>query len=171
MSFSYFRRSEPEVDLRGSTLSVRTPDVQVRPATLWDLDEYRNKWDLRLNDDVAMEMQVGVGAGPSSLKLGSLSLTKLDVVGGAGEVMVDLTGDWQNDLEATIDGGMGNRTLIVPANVGARVKVEVGVGGVNAPGLTKEGEYYVNDAYGQSDVTLNIQVEGGVGETELIVRE
>jgi hypothetical protein len=49
--------------------------------------------------------------------------------------------------------------------------VEVGVGGVDATGLTKEGEYYTNDAYGQSDVTLNIQVDGGVGGTELRLGE
>jgi len=184
---------KPEVDFSGSTLSVRTPDVQVRGDSLWDLDEYRYEWDLRLNDDVAMDMQVGVGAGRTNLQLGTLSLTTLEVTQGAGEVVVDLsgstsltrlnvgggagamtvdlTGDWQNDLEATIEGGLGKRTLILPADVGVRVKVEVGVGAVDAAGLTKEGEYYTNDAYGQSDVTLYIEVQGGVGETDLIVRE
>ena len=84
---------------------------------------------------------------------------------------MDLTGVWQNDLEATIEGGLGTRTLTLPADVGVRVKVEVGVGTVDATGLTKEGEYYTNDAYGQSDVTLYIEVQGGVGGTELRVRE
>jgi N-terminal domain of toast_rack, DUF2154 len=185
---------KPEVDFSGSTLSVRTPDVQtIGVDSLWDLNDYRYEWDLRLNDDVPMDMQVNMGAGQSNLQLGTLSLTTLEVTRGAGEVVinlsgstsltrlnvgggagaitVDLTGDWQNDLEATIEGGLGMRTLILPANVGVRVKVEVGVGTVDAAGLTKEGEYYTNDAYGQSDVTLNIQVEGGVGGTELIVRE
>jgi len=163
---------KPIVDFSGSTLSVRTPpDVRVGADSLLDLQDYRYKWDLRFNDDVPMEMQVGFGAGSTNLRLGTLSLTRLNVAGGAGAVTLDLTGDWQNDLEATIEGGLGKRTLILPANVGVRVKVEVGVGGVDAPGLTKEGEYYVNDAYGQSDVTLYIQVEGGVGGTELIVRE
>jgi hypothetical protein len=106
---------KPEVDFDGSTLSVRTPDVQVGANSLWDLDDYRYKWDLRLNDDVPMEMQVGMGAGSTNLKLGSLSLSRLDVGGGAGDVTVDLTGDWQNDLEATIEGGAGKRTVILPA--------------------------------------------------------
>ena len=102
---------------------------------------------------------------------GSTSLTRLNIGGGAGAVTVDLTGNWQQDLEATIEGGVGKRTLILPADVGARVKVEVGVGGVDAAGLTKEGEYYTNDAYGQTEVTLRIEVEGGVGGTELRVGE
>jgi hypothetical protein len=61
--------------------------------------------------------------------------------------------------------------LILPRDVGVRVKVDVGVGAVDAAGLTKEGEYFTNDAYGQSDVTLYIDVSGGVGGTELRVRE
>jgi hypothetical protein len=184
---------KPEVDHSGGTLSVRTPDVDVRGAPLWDLDEYRYEWDLRLNEDVPMEMQVSMGAGRSDLRLGELTLTRLDVTRGAGEVVVDLSGSssltrlnvgggagaakvdlsgaWQQDLEATIEGGLGTRTLILPSNVGVRVRVEVGIGGVDATGLTKEGEYYTNDAYGQSNVTLNIEVDGGVGETELRVRE
>jgi N-terminal domain of toast_rack, DUF2154 len=184
---------KPEIDYSGGMLAVRTPDVETGIASLWDLDEYQYDWDLRLNDGVPMDMQVGVGAGLSVLQLGTLSLTslkvtrgagevvihlsgstsltRLNVGGGAGAVTVDLTGDWQNDLEATIEGGLGTRTLILPADVGVRVKVEVGVGTVDAAGLTKEGEYYTNDAYGQSDVTLNIQVEGGVGQTDLRVGE
>jgi hypothetical protein len=184
---------KPEVEHGGGTLSVRTPDVEVRGDSLWDLDDYRYEWELRLNDGVAMDMEVNMGAGRADLKLGSLSLTRLDVTRGAGELLVDLsgaasptrldisggaglvtvdlTGAWQNDLEATIGGGLGNRTLILPRDVGVRVKVEVGVGGTEAAGLTREGEYYTNDAYGQSDVTLSIEVEGGVGETELRLGE
>jgi len=193
-SFTYnVAELKPEVEYGGRTLAVRTPDVKVRGASLWDLDEYRYEWDLRLNEDVPMEMQVSMGAGRCDLRLGGLNLTRLDVTRGAGEVVVDLSGStsltrlnigggagavtvdlsgaWQNDLEATIEGGLGSRTLILPRDVGVRVMVEVGVGGVDATGLTKEGQYYTNDAYGQSDVTLNIQVDGGVGGTELRVSE
>jgi hypothetical protein len=85
---------KPEVEYGGGTLSVRTPDVEVGFSSPWDLDDYRKEWDLRLNDDLPMEMNVGLGAGRAALKLGSLSLTKLNVEVGAGEVVLDLTGDW-----------------------------------------------------------------------------
>lgn len=193
-SFTYnVAELKPEVEYAGGTLSVRTPDVKVRGDSLWDLDDYRYEWDLRLKDGVPMDLRLELGAGRADLKLGGLALTSLDVQRGAGEVMVDLSGPasptmlsisggagsvtvdlsgaWQNDLQATIEGGLGNRTLILPRDVGVRVKVDVGVGGVDAAGLTKEGEYYTNDAYGQSGVTLQIEVDGGVGETELRVGE
>ncbi len=184
---------KPEVDYSGGRLTVRTPDVTTGIASLWDAADYRYEWDLRLNDDVPMELQVSVGAGRTDLKLGSLSLTRLDVAGGAGEILVDLsgsasltrldigsgagaltvdlTGAWQNDLEATIEGGVGKRILILPRDTGVRVKVEVGVGTVDAAGLTREGEYYTNDAYGQSEATLYLDVAGGVGGIELRLGE
>jgi hypothetical protein len=184
---------KPEVDYGGGRLTVRTPDVDTGIASLWDAADYRYEWDLRLNDNVPMELQVSVGAGRTDLKLGTLSLTRLDVAGGAGEVLVDLSGStsltrldigggagaltvdlsgaWQNDLEATIAGGLGERILILPRDTGVRVKVELGVGTVDAAGLTKEGEYYTNDAYGQSEVTLDLEVAGGVGGIELRLGE
>ena len=36
-------------------------------------------------------------------------------------------------------------------------------------GLKKVGDSYVNDAYGESDVTLNVDVKGGMGEINLEV--
>jgi len=184
---------KPEVDYSGGKLTVRTPEVDTGIGSLWDINEYRYEWDLRLNDDVPMEMKVSVGAGRTDLALGSLSLTRLDIATGAGEVLVDLsgstaltklnvgggagaltvdlTGAWQDDLEASIAGGVGERILVLPRDTGVRVKVEIGIGGVEAAGLNKDGEYYTNDAYGQSEVTLYIDVAGGVGETELRLGE
>jgi hypothetical protein len=36
-------------------------------------------------------------------------------------------------------------------------------------GLQREGDSYVNDAYGDSDVTLEVDVQGGVGQINLEV--
>jgi hypothetical protein len=180
---------EPEVEYSGGKLAVRTPDVEGKVDSLWDLDDYRYEWDLHLNDDVPMEMSVEMGAGRADLELGMLSLTRLDVKrgagelnvdlsgasaltrleigGGAGQVTVDLTGDWGTDLDANIDGGVGEITVRLPRSVGVRVGVQLGIGQVNASGLTKDGDYYVNDAYGESDVSLRIDIGEGVGEINL----
>ncbi len=44
-----------------------------------------------------------------------------------------------------------------------------GLGKINAEGLKRVGDAYVNDAYGESNVTLNVDVQGGVGEINLEV--
>lgn len=191
-SFIYnVKELNPQATYNGGRLEVKDSDVKEGIRSLFDLDEYRNEWDLRLNEDVPMEMNIDLGAGRSNLALGALALTSLNINGGAGEVdldlsssrslsrldfdmgagevTIDLTGEWGKDLDARLTGGLGEITLSLPSNVGVRVNVQTGIGGVDASGLTKDGNTYTNDAYGVSDVTLLIDVEGGVGQIHLEV--
>ena len=59
--------------------------------------------------------------------------------------------------------------MLVPSEVGVRVRAEGGLGKIYAEGFQREGEAYVNDAYGDSDVSLNVDVRGGVGSINLEV--
>jgi hypothetical protein len=59
--------------------------------------------------------------------------------------------------------------VLVPSKVGVRVRAEGGLGKIDAEGFQREGEAYVNDAYGDSDVSLNVDVRGGVGSINLEV--
>jgi hypothetical protein len=129
----------------------------------------RNEWDLRFNDEVPTDLVVEMGAGESDLDLDSLTLTGLDLEMGAGKTTVDLTGDYAQDFDASIEGGVGEATVLVPSEVGVRVHAEGGLGKINAEGFQREGEAYVNEAYGDSDVSLNVDVRGGVGSINLEV--
>ena len=129
----------------------------------------RNEWDLRLNDEVPTNLRVEMGAGESDLDLDSLTLIGLDLQMGAGKITVDLTGDYDRDFDASIEGGVGEATVLVPGEVGVRVRAEGGLGKINAEGFQREGEAYVNDAYGDSEVTLDVDVRGGVGQINLEV--
>ena len=170
--FSYnVAELEPQVAYSGGTLIVRTPDAQAGVTSLWGLDDYRYEWDLHLNDKVPMAMRIEVGAGNADLKLGSLSLTRLDLETGVGPVTVDLTGNWQNDLDANISGGVGELTLRLPRSACVRVDTEGGIGKVDAQGLMKDGNEYVNDVCGKSEVTLRIDISAGVGNIKLEVGE
>ena len=48
-----------------------------------------------------------------------------------------------------------------------KAKAQGGLGKINAEGLERVGDAYVNAAYGESDVTLNVDVQAGVGEINL----
>jgi hypothetical protein len=88
---------------------------------------------------------------------------------GAGKTTVDLTGDYAKGFDSSIQGGVGEATVELPSEVGVKAKAQGGLGKINAEGLKKVGDSYVNDAYGESDVTLNVNVQGGVGEVNLEV--
>jgi predicted membrane protein len=166
-------------------LTVEQPDSREVPL---DLGDIRYEWDLRFNETVPLDMEIKLGAGDSELELDSLTLNSLrfeggagdatidlsgstlrdmDVRMGAGDVSVDLSGNWQQDLAGDMKGGIGRATLFLPNEVGVRVRVQGGLGQVNAAGLNRNGDVYTNDAYGESEVSLEIDIEGGIGEINL----
>lgn len=170
-SFTYnVEALNPRATYADGRLVVKDSGVSIGIASLADLAEYRSEWDLKFNEDVPMDMKLQLGAGPSNLALGDLALTSLNINGGAGEVTIDLTGEWQNDLDARIGGGLGDINLRLPGDVGVIIEVNTGIGGVNARGLTRNDNTYTNDAYGASDVTLRIDINGGVGQINLDVQ-
>jgi hypothetical protein len=160
----------PEVAYADGTLVVRQPETEGLPA-LRGITDFRNEWDLRLNSEVPMDLNVDMGAGTSNLQMSGLSLTGLDINLGASESTIDLSGDWGRDLEATIEAGATDITVRLPKDVGVRVTVAAGPHTVQASGLSKDGDAYTNAAYGVSDVTLEIKVEVGVGTINLEVEE
>jgi hypothetical protein len=161
---------KPEVEFTDGTLVVQHPDVRGY-RTPQDIKDFRNEWDLRLNNDVPMNLSLEMGAGTSELRLAGLSLTGLDVKLGAGKCTVDLSGDWTRDLDAAIQAGAANVTVILPKDVGVRVEVDSGPTAINAPDLKHDGNVYTNEAYGRSDVTLHINMQTGIGRINLEVEE
>src|SRR5215204_6697066 len=100
----------------------------------------RNEWDVSLNDELPTDLVVQLGAGESALDLDSLTLTGVDLQMGAGKTTVDLTGDYAQDFEASIEGGVGEATVLLPSEVGVKAKAEGGLGKINAKGLKKVGD-------------------------------
>jgi hypothetical protein len=57
---------------------------------------------------------------------------------GAGETTVDLTGDCAHNFDASIEGVVGEATVLMPTEVG--VRAEGGLGKINVEGFQREGE-------------------------------
>jgi len=167
-AFTYnVAKIKPEVTYTDGTLVVRQPETNGMPALL-GITDFRNEWNLRLNNGVPIDLSVDVGGGTSTLQLAGLSLTGLDVSLGAGIYTVDLSGDWARNMDVTIDAGAASLTLQLPKSVGVRVKVESGPHTIEATGLTKDGEFYTNAAYGLSDVTIQVDLQAGIGTINLL---
>jgi hypothetical protein len=127
-----------------------------------------NDWDLSLNQDVPLEMEVHLGAGEAHLNLGALTLRKVEVEMGAGELDLDLRGTPKASYDVRVQGGVGEATIRLPSSVGVEAKAMGGIGEVEASGLHHEGGRYFNDALASSTVTIHLDVQGGVGSIKLI---
>ncbi|HEX3117707.1 MAG TPA: hypothetical protein VHP80_01350, partial [Candidatus Acidoferrum sp.] len=88
---------------------------------------------------------------------------------GAGRVLVDLTGERKKDVDADIQGGVGEATVRLPRNVGVVAHASGGIGGISAPDFKKQDDEYTNDAYGKSPTTIRVSVQGGVGSIRLLM--
>ncbi len=125
-------------------------------------------WNLRMGGDALIDLSLNIGAGQSDLRLSGLNLSHLRINMGAGQLHLDLTGAHKTNLDADIEGGVGQATIRLPKDVGVRAVASGGIGAVNANGLKRDGDAYVNDAYGKTPATIDLTVHGGVGEINLV---
>ncbi len=166
-SFEFNReRNRPEVNYR---LLGEKGVLDVRHARRHGINfgSSRNRWDLILGQAVPIDLRIDLGAGHSDLDLRGLKLERVEIDMGVGEVNLDLRGPHAAGFRVKIDGGVGSAKLALPAEVGVRVKVDGGLGSINARGLTKRAGAYVNDAYGQSPITIDVDIDAGVGSLDL----
>jgi hypothetical protein len=159
----------PEVDYRVEGTEGVLTIAQPRIPSGLPVGDIRYQWDVRLNNDVPMVLNIDLGAGQGDLTLASLSLTELQLKAGVGEAVVDLSGAWDHDVLATLQGGVGELTVRLPGQMGVVVRISGGLGSVNTIGLNQEDGSYVNDAYGTAGSTLTVEINGGVGEVTLEV--
>lgn len=182
---------EPEIRIDDRRLSILTPETRVSFGSLFDLDDYRNDWDLRFNDDVPMDLDIGLGLGQASLNLGSLNVERLDIDGGAGDldlslvgsslqrftfdaglgnVRVDLSGAWSQDLDVRIESGVGEITLILPRSADLSVEVDGGIVDLNAEEFALSNGVYTSEAP-PGAATIDIRIDAGVGEINLLLAD
>jgi hypothetical protein len=181
---------KPEIEVGEDSLVIRTPETRFRFSSLFDLDDFRNEWDLHFSDDVPLSLDIDLGVGQAEIDLNSLNLDRLDIDSGVGElnlelsgsnleslrldagvgdVRVDMSGDWAQDVDVDIQAGVGEITIILPSDVAVRVEVDGGITDVNAEGLSYRSGRYENEAYGSGDVLIDIRIHAGVGEVNLVL--
>lgn len=128
----------------------------------------RNTWNIRLNDQVVLDLSFHCGAGKAKMRLGSLKLRSLEVHMGAGKVDLDLNGHPTQDYEVDIAGGIGEATIRLPQGVGIRADVHGGIGDIKVNGLEKKGDHYENDMFDTAKVSVRLKVSGGIGEIRIL---
>jgi hypothetical protein len=128
----------------------------------------KNEWELRLNEDVPMDLSVNLGAGQGILDLGNVSLHSLNVEMGVGELKLNLTGHPRNNVDVRVNGGVGEATVRLPRRARLEVEAHGGIGEITTSGLTKRDGLWVNEPSGDTVATMHVSVNGGIGGMHLI---
>lgn len=128
----------------------------------------QNRWDIQLNDEIPLSLDVKTGAGNSKLNIGALNLTAVRVKMGAGDQVVDFTGSSRKGPDTEIICGVGDLTVRVPGDMNSRITVDNGVGDIEADGFVRADGIYRLRGYPDSPgAPTNIHVKQGVGTVTL----
>ena len=151
---------EGSLDLTG--LQLDELDLDIGAGNLEIRFEERNRRDMR-------RLTLDAGAGELRVwGLGYAGPDRIRIQGGAGDLQLDFTGDWRRSSDVSITAGVGQVTLVLPANVGVRVEKQGGLTSVEAPSFRRLGDAFVNDAFGETEIELRIRVTAGIGSIKLI---
>jgi len=148
LDFTGLQLTQLDVDMGAGDFQVRFDEPNGARMSQLTLDTGASKLDV-----------VGIGyAGPE----------QMNVQGGVGDIVLDFTGAWPRSSDVKVTSGVGSLTLRLPDDVGVRVKTEGGLTNVETSGLRRTGDAYVNDAFGETELELQIQITTGVGNIRLI---
>lgn len=165
-SFYYNRRPwEPRIDHFVSDGVTRLLVEQRRMGPVFG--RVRNKWDIALSEKIPMELRLDLGVGKAEIDLNGIRVSKLDVQVGVGGMHLDLSGTRKENLSGQIEGGIGRAEIRFPDDIGVRIRVEGGLGSIDAPDFIRDGEVFRNDAYGKTPVSIDLAVEAGIGRIDL----
>jgi len=165
-AFYYNRRPwEPRIDHQVSGGVARLLVEQRRMGPVFG--RVRNNWSVELSQKTPMELRLDLGVGKAVIDLGGVPVTKLDIQVGVGGIDLDLSRARNESLTVQIEGGIGRAEILLPEDIGVRVRIEGGLGSIDAPGFIKDGEAYRNEAWGNTPVGLDLDIEAGIGQIDL----
>ena len=133
----------------------------------WHGDEPLNTWDLRLNREVPVALDIRNRAGRIRLALGDLSLSSLEIKNGAGETQIDLAGYHSGNFDAMIKNGIGRLVIRMPKDSNLRVRIHRGVGDADVRGFMVEGDTYLTRTERPGAPQITCQIRQGIGSIRL----
>jgi hypothetical protein len=154
---------KPRMSYTSGELTISQPETHGLK-----LGNHRYEWDIRLNREVPVDLNVNFGAGDARLDVGSLDLHRVRVEMGVGQLQMDLRGQTRHDYDVNIQGGVGEATVYLPSDAGVYAEASGGIGEITAAGMHKDGSRYTNDLYQKARYTVRLNVQGGVGSIHLI---
>jgi hypothetical protein len=121
-------------------------------------------WDVHLNPQVDLDMNVNTGAGHTNLDLEDLKVTQLTITIGAGGTEVVLP-KAAGTTKAQVQSGAGGVQLDIPEGVEAHIQVKSGLGSVDVDERfkKKDNNTFESDNYASATNKVELDINAGVG--------
>ncbi len=116
----------------------------------------------------SLEIEVGAAAFRAS-GLGNANIRRLDVQGGVANVTLDFSGEWQRDMEAEVQMGVGSITFRIPRDIGVKVTKKGFLASFDSEGFTKRdgGDYYSAN-WSDAGRHMNVDLDSAFGSVNVV---
>lgn len=113
-------------------------------------------------------LTMSVGAAEfSALQLGNSNCRSIRLDGGVGGVLVDLTGNWQEDASISLAVALGDITLRLPRDVGVALTLDRFLSNFKPEGLMYDGRIYRSGNYATAQRKLTLALTSTVGAVKV----
>jgi hypothetical protein len=100
--------------------------------------------------------------------LGNLNAGSLRLSGGVGDMLLGFGGEWQQNMNATIDVGLGSVTLELPRGLGVRVQRRGRLATFDGQELTQRGDAYFSHDWESAEHRLDITLNAALGTVRVV---
>lgn len=123
-------------------------------------------WDLGLNSDVPLDVEISLGAGDADVDLTGLTVSDLDMSMGLGQTTVVLPDEGR--FRARIDGAIGQTIVVIPAGLEARIRFDTALANRNVPaGFRRQDDVYTTPGYASAEDRVDLEVGMAIGNVTI----
>lgn len=169
---------EPKITL-DAKIKAGEVDFELGGIHLQDCELRNWAGEITLNFDEPnrtklLNFDVNVKVGELSMyNLGNANFQEADINGGIGEMTLDFRGETIDYTTAYIDLDIGETTIIVPEEIGVKMKVSkfLFLSNVDYPNwFDRRGKYYYSENYNENEKNLYLVISTGIGELKIRVK-
>jgi len=166
---SNFTTLKKETDSEGdlSILNIETP-ARGMGYRFWERDSFINSFNLKLNQNLPISLDVDSGASTLDFNLSDLLVKKVGIKAGASTIYTKLGEKTENGAKLEYDCGASTIKLDIPKNYGVKVIYLAGLTSKNLPGFTDEGENtFLSENYQTAEKKIEVVVKAGLSTLEI----
>jgi len=157
-------RRDFEVEDGTATLTLRSEGTAFGPFIGgWGAER---AWDLGLNPDVPLQLEISLDVGQSDVDLTGLTVSDLEMSMGVGQTTVILPE--KGRFQARIEGAVGQTVVVIPADLAARIHLDTGLAGRQLPDDYHGGDdVYTSPGYESAENRVDLRVDQAVGNVAI----
>ena len=113
-------------------------------------------------------LKIAMGAAALAVRgLGNAACSRMKVEGGVGELTLAFDGAWARDIDAEVTMALGSVTLVIPEDIGVRVRKDAFLTDFDRSGFTKRDDMYYSDGWDTAERRLTVRMEGAFGSVNV----